>query len=94
MEDELCRFRKAASASVDEDPLTWWSYNATKFPHVAYMAKYYLSIPGSQAEVERMFSIAGVFTRLHRVNMGNETLDTLIKINKNVSNDPDEAMGM
>jgi len=94
MEEELVRFRKAASASAEEDPLTWWSHNATKFPHVAYMARYYLSIPSSQAEVERVLSIAGVFTRLHRVNMGNETLNTLIRINKNVNNDPDEAMGV
>lgn len=93
VEDELMNFRKCHSAKMEEDPDIWWHDNAAKFPIVAYLAKRYLAIPGSQAEVERVFSIAGVFTRLHRVNMGSETLDTLIRINKNVSNDPDEAMG-
>jgi len=93
MEDELKHFRKATGAALLDDPTLWWKDNATNYPHCAYVARHYLSIPGSQAEVERCFSVAGVFTRLHRINMGTETLDVLIRINKNVSNDPDVAMG-
>jgi len=43
----------------DEDPLSWWKKNETRFPYLARLAKKYLAIQASSASPERLFSIAG-----------------------------------
>ncbi|KAL4008530.1 hypothetical protein ACER0C_002382 [Sarotherodon galilaeus] len=43
----------------DNDPLTWWKNNATRFPTLANLAKSYLAVPATSTPSEGLFSVAG-----------------------------------
>jgi hypothetical protein len=66
----------------------WWKENGSKFPYVAVLAKAFLSIPGSQIENKRVFSVAGILTNLRRICLAIDNCSNLIFINKNY---PDNA---
>ena len=44
----------------ESSPLSWWQRNESRFPNISALARHLLSIPASTAELERMFSRAGV----------------------------------
>lgn len=46
----------------DTCPLEWWKMHAPELPHLAKMARQFLSLPASSAGCERLFSAAG---RMH-----------------------------
>jgi hypothetical protein len=53
----------------DADPLEWWKNSDL------HVARRYIAIPASAAEVERLFSYAGVFTgSVRRSNFKHSTL--------------------
>jgi len=45
-----------------DDPLLVWTNNEYKFPELARLAKKFLSVPASVAEVEKMFNISGQYS--------------------------------
>lgn len=81
---EVSLFRRL-QIPVEEaaSPLAWWKANATRFPSLAYLARQFLGIPGSQIETERIFSVAGVLTSLRRCRLGLSNVNGLIMIYKN-----------
>ena len=59
----------------DLDLINWWKRNEKKFPRLALIAQYYLTIPLSSAQSERAFSSSGNSrnskrTSLSDVNLG------------------------
>lgn len=76
------------SWSIDDlskhfDPIAWWKHYESSFPALACVARHILSIPASQAEVERVFSIAGVIMQARRSRLGIGNLGNMIQIIKN-----------
>jgi hypothetical protein len=59
IDSELKGYRDAPILDARADPFQWWSANQVRYPHVAMVAKQFLSIPGTSAGSERVFSIAG-----------------------------------
>ena len=59
IEDEYQRYLKEAEINFrKDDPMEWWRKHEVHFPHVAKLARKYLSIPASTAPAERVFSTA------------------------------------
>lgn len=85
---ELRMFRKATDlppfACKKTCPLKWWAKHATLYPSLAELARVVLSIPGSQIECERVFSLAGLLTSMLRNRMSSENLASLVFLNKNL----------
>jgi hypothetical protein len=65
------------------NPQQWWQAYSTQYPTVAQAFLLVGCIPGSEVEVERVFSTAGLFTQRRRSGMGTDMLDMLVFINKN-----------
>ena len=58
--DELEQYLKEPLYDGEEDILTVWQTQlAPRFPHLAKMARDYLSVPGTTVGVERIFSGGG-----------------------------------
>ena len=89
---EVSLFRRL-QIPVEEaaSPLAWWKTNATRFPTLAYLARKFLGIPGSQIETERIFSVAGILTSLRRCRLGLSNVNGLIMIYKNWPTDARSA---
>ena len=75
-------------AKSAEKPLEWWKLHEGQFPTVGYLARQILGIVGSQIEIERVFSIAGILTALCRCRLGSKNLDQLVLLVKNWPDDP------
>ncbi|KAL5509982.1 hypothetical protein EMCRGX_G005439 [Ephydatia muelleri] len=59
IEDEYQRYLKEAEINFrKDDPIEWWRKHEVHFPHVAKLARKYLSIPAYTASAERVFSTA------------------------------------
>jgi hypothetical protein len=85
---ELSLFRRLVVDPADiACLLMWWKEQESRFPIVAYAARQFLGIPGSQIECERIFSIAGILTKLRRSRLGTTNLDALVMIQKNWPSD-------
>jgi hypothetical protein len=61
--------------------------NEAVFPCEGFLARQYLGIPGSQIEIERIFSVASILTNLRCSRLGLENLNNLIMIYKNWPSD-------
>jgi len=57
------------------------------FPTVGFLAWQTLRIVGSQIEIERIFSLASIFTNLKRCRLQLENLKKLFFVSKNWPND-------
>ncbi|CAM9549582.1 unnamed protein product, partial [Pylaiella littoralis] len=63
------------------NPLDWWRKNQLEFPLLAALARRVLAIPSSQAQSERMFSVAGLTVtprRPRRSCLANDSVDLLV----------------
>ncbi|KOB64906.1 Low affinity cationic amino acid transporter [Operophtera brumata] len=56
---ELDRYLNAVLLPKDQCPYNWWAKNKDKFPYMSFLAKIFLSSPGSSVYSERLFSEAG-----------------------------------
>ena len=67
----------------DNDPLSFWIQNQEKYPAMASVAFDVLTIPGSSAPVERVFSTAGHATMGKRNRLTDQNLEREVIIRKN-----------
>ena len=88
MRSQLQAFRKEPLAKKGTNPLHWWADHRTIYPVLWKLIQVVFCMPGSQIDIERIFSIAGHLTANRRANMGAELLAQLIYINQNWPNDP------
>ncbi|KAE8241387.1 hypothetical protein A4X13_0g7437 [Tilletia indica] len=79
-EEEIGRYIRNAAAwrTTDGHPGKWWKDNEVEFPRLAKLARIILSVPGSTAAVERIFSRAGIMCSSRRGRLTGETLDLLV----------------
>lgn len=80
IEYEIDRFNNLQNVpqehvTISHDPLQWWKMNAHLFPTVAKAARQYLSVLGSQAVTERLFSASAAVCNPRR--MGNFRPETI-----------------
>ena len=70
-------------AGQQYDALDFWRENEKTFPILAKLAKKYLSVPASTANVERMFSISGHIFSLKRRKLGSHIFSCLVFLKLN-----------
>ena len=58
--EEVTLFMQERPIKRKEDPLSWWRGNASRFPHLAILARRYLAIPATSTASKRVFSVAGI----------------------------------
>ncbi len=66
----------------------WWAKHEAMFLNVGFLTWQILKIIGSQIEIEKIFSLAWIFTNLRKCCLRSENLERLIFVNKNWLNDP------
>ena len=64
-------------------PFSFWIENQEKYPAIASVAFDILTIPGSSAAVERVFSTAGHATMGKRNRLADQNLEREVIIRKN-----------
>jgi hypothetical protein len=63
--------------------LDWWAKNQSKYPHLAEMARVYLSAFASSADVERLFSNAGQILTKLRTSMKPAKMEQVLVCHSN-----------
>lgn len=58
--------------------IDWWRVHAEQFPRLSRLAVDILSIPSSSAEIERIFSLAGLVITSQRNRMAPYTLEAIV----------------
>jgi hypothetical protein len=66
-----------------DDPLLFWNNNEYKFPELARLAKKFLGVPASEAEVERIFNISGRIFNPERRSLGVDNYENLVFLKLN-----------
>ena len=83
-EQELERYMESMpSLGDDDDPLAFWVEQKDFYPLLSALAVDIMSIPGSSAPVERIFSTAGEATTGKRNRLSHNNLEREILIRKN-----------
>eukprot|EP00731_Ephydatia_muelleri_P001200 Em0001g1200a len=84
IEDEYQSYLKEAEINFrKDDPMEWWRKHEVHFPHVAKLARKYLSIPASTAPAERVFSTAKNILQKKRWSLLPERLGKCIFLRHN-----------
>jgi len=81
--DELNRWENSSRIDWSEDPLLWWKLNGYLYPKLAIMAKKYLSVPSSQATVERSFKVPTRIISYKRSNLSPTLTSKLVICHQN-----------
>mmetsp|Transcript_19949 Transcript_19949/g.64949 ORF Transcript_19949/g.64949 Transcript_19949/m.64949 type:complete len:968 (-) Transcript_19949:89-2992(-) len=94
---ELTRFRKYVKVATnkmgpDESVFDWWRRHGKAFVLLLRLALAVLAIPASEIECERVFSLAGIVTRLTRNRMTLEHLDSVVSIKRGYSTEEQAAL--
>ena len=57
----ICKNEDGSDITQDVDVLVWWrDVGQVRFPHIAVMARQFLTIPVASVTTERVFSFAGL----------------------------------
>uniref|UniRef100_A0A673GRL3 BED-type domain-containing protein n=1 Tax=Sinocyclocheilus rhinocerous TaxID=307959 RepID=A0A673GRL3_9TELE len=78
LEHEMDMYEREAMLPADENPLSWWQKSCGIYPHIAQLAKTYLTIPGTSVRAERMFSSAGNIVNKKRSALAANQVDRLV----------------
>lgn len=77
------RYLDEPTLESSADPLLFWKTNEHVYPTLSKIAKKYLCVPASSAPVERLFSIAGKIFKPDRMQLKDDTFETLMIIKCN-----------
>ncbi len=61
----------------------WWEKHESMFPTIGFCARQILGIVRSQIEMERIFSLVGIFINHKECHLQSKNLDNLIFVNTN-----------
>lgn len=80
---ELERYKRINSILMQQDPLDWWSKNATTFPVLSILAMRYLAIPATSAASERLWSRASNIITKSRSQIRSHVVADLMFLKEN-----------
>lgn len=75
---QISKYFDAIRDSDTDNALVFWAKNHARFPQLHNLALKVLSVPGSSAPVERVFSRGGIIMRPHRARLGHRMLQSLM----------------
>lgn len=85
LQKEMLMYEQESPIPAQQNPLMWWkTLGSGRYPHVAQMAKKYLSIPGSSVRSERVFSSAGNIVNKKRSALAPSNVDYLVFLANNL----------
>jgi hypothetical protein len=82
-DSELDSFLGFTITDPNMAPLQWWKLHYRRFPELARLARLYLSIPASSAEVERLFSASGRIITEERARLSERRSQQMLMLKKN-----------
>lgn len=82
--EEMTKYKDESLLPMEENPLDWWKLNEHRYPHLAKLAKCYLSIPATSVPAERVFSTAGDILTDKRAALKPKHVDRIIFLRKNM----------
>lgn len=85
LQKEMLMYEQESPIPAQQNPLMWWkTLGSGRYPHIAQMAKKYLSIPGSSVRSERVFSSAGNIVNKKRSALAPSNVDYLVFLANNL----------
>lgn len=81
---ELDRYLADDLLPKNQCPYGWWAKNKEKFPNMSYLARIFLSSPGSSVYSERLFSEAGNVYEQKRNRLLPERAESLVFLHHNL----------
>ena len=72
-----------STSSTDDQPLTFWKANATKYPKLSRVAKKFLAVPATSAPIERIFSHARNILQANRAHLLPKNFEQLLLLKVN-----------
>lgn len=63
----------------------WWYNNRTEYPVMSLVARDYLAIPGSEVDLERLFSSGSDMIGIRRYSLKADTMRALILLKSSIS---------
>ncbi|XP_057195870.1 E3 SUMO-protein ligase ZBED1-like isoform X1 [Triplophysa rosa] len=84
IEQELNSYILAMTPDGETDPLEWWRFHGSHFPHVSCLAKKYLCIPATSSPSERAFSTGGNVVTCSRAALKPEMVNRLVFLAQNL----------
>lgn len=83
VESEVSAYVREYVNTDDEDPISWWKQNSTKYPRLSVLAQCYLALPATSVPSERIFSSAGLILTKLCSRLSTFCVDQIIFLNKN-----------
>lgn len=84
LQQEIMMYESETPLPTDSNPLLWWKMSRSIYPHLAQLARRYLSIPGTSVRAERVFSTAGIIVNKKRAALDPENVDRLVFLANNL----------
>ena len=78
IQSQLVNYLREVRIKPKECPGAWWRLNKDKYPHIAKLAKKYLSIQGTSTPAERVMSDMGLILNKKRLSMSDENFRMLM----------------
>ena len=85
IQQEMTMYERETPLPTHGDPLAWWKTAQVRFPHIALLARRYLSIPGTSLRAETVFSTAGIVADKKRSALNPENVDRLVFLANNLN---------
>jgi len=86
LKNEMSKYDHMQSIRMNDDPLAFWNRNSLNLPDLTRLARKYLSIPGSSASSERVFSCSGLIASDLRNRLSMKNLEMLVFLRHNRKN--------
>ena len=78
VQSQLDNYLKEVRIKPKECPGAWWRLNKDKYPHIAKLARKYLSVQGTSTPSERVMSDMGLILNKKRLSMSDENFRMLM----------------
>lgn len=86
LRDEIDKFKVISRIDRSNSLLDWWRLNEGTYPILSRVARALLCIPVADAEVERVFSAAGLIVTKRRNRLKSDTISKLLFVKRNMHN--------